>query len=76
LPAQDEDFFDASDDDFLELVKPEFCIIMVGEGNAYGHPYPEAPSQLHDCGCTIYRTMKIGRMIVSTDGEDYQFIDN
>jgi beta-lactamase superfamily II metal-dependent hydrolase len=53
LPAWDEDFFDASDDYFLQLGTPDICIIMVGEGNDFGHPHPEALARLQECGCTI-----------------------
>jgi competence protein ComEC len=65
----------ASDEDFLQIVTPEICIIMVGEGNDYGHPHPEALSRLQETGCTMYRTDEDGTIVISTDGEEYQIIE-
>lgn len=48
------------------------CIIIVGDGNDYGHPYPEVLSRLQESGCTIYQTDEEGTIVVSTDGEGYQ----
>jgi competence protein ComEC len=66
----------ASDDDFLQIVTPEICIISVGDGNDYGHPHPEAVARLQESGCTIYRTDEDGTIVVSTDGEEYQIKEN
>ncbi len=44
----------------LAILKPKYCVISVGKGNAYGHPTTYALSILKESGCTIYRTDEIG----------------
>jgi hypothetical protein len=56
---------------FLAAVDPQVSIIMVGEGNTYGHPTPEIISALHKIGSTIYRTDYNGNIIVTSDGTSY-----
>ncbi|TGC06978.1 competence protein [Methanolobus halotolerans] len=57
--------------DFLELVNPEVCIIMVGADNRYGHPHQEIIDRLNLFGCEIYRTDLDGNVVVKTDGREY-----
>lgn len=61
----------ASTKAFLEEVKPEKAICMVGENNRYGHPHQETLTSLKDIGAEIYRTDTNGTIIVSTDGVGY-----
>lgn len=52
---------------FLEAVKPEYAIIMVGEDNKYNHPSNSTISNLSNYGMNsnnIYRTDKNGNITV------------
>ena len=66
----------ASSKPFLEKVKPETVICMVGEDNRYGHPHQETLTALEDIGAGIYRTDTDGTIIVLTDGIDYKIRTN
>lgn len=57
--------------DFLNAVNPEVSVIMVGEGNKYGHPHEEIIELLQDYGTEIYRTDTHGSIIISSDGYVY-----
>lgn len=61
----------ASSEAFLEKVRPEVAIIMVGEGNQYGHPHNETIDRLNEIGAQIYRTDVNGTILVTTDGATY-----
>jgi len=58
----------ASSAEFLAAVSPAISVIMVGEGNDYGHPHEEALERLEATGSRIYRTDLDGTVVVSTDG--------
>jgi len=60
----------ASTKAFLERVKPEVAILMVGKNNRYGHPHQETLTALKETGAKIYRTDTNGTIIVLTDGKD------
>ena len=62
----------ASTKAFLERVKPEKAICMVGENNRYGHPHQETLTALKEIGAEIYRTDTDGTIIVLTDGISYE----
>ncbi len=59
--------------DFLDAVNPEAAVIMAGEDNRYGHPHDEVLVRLTDAGVEIYRTDEHGNIIVTTDGNTYDF---
>ncbi len=47
----------ASDDEFLELIRPEVAIISLGNGNTHGHPNGNALNRLVAAGVSrIYQT--------------------
>ncbi|MGI5921791.1 MAG: ComEC/Rec2 family competence protein [Syntrophomonadaceae bacterium] len=54
---------------FLQAVKPEYAVIMLGKDNSYGHPHKETLSRLSKAGIKILRTDKNGNIVISTDGE-------
>lgn len=58
----------SSSESFLNQVKPEIAVIMVGEGNDYGHPKQEIINRLENIGAKIYRTDKNGTITMTTDG--------
>ena len=59
----------ASSAEFLSAVSPAVSVILVGEGNDYGHPHEEALERLEAAGSRIYRTDRDGNVVVTTDGQ-------
>lgn len=57
--------------EFLERIKPEIAIILVGEKNKFGHPRVEIIEKLEKIGSKIYRTDKNGTIEVISDGKNY-----
>lgn len=60
---------EASNTDYLTIVKPEIAAISVGEGNRYGHPTDEAVKRLKAAGATIYRTDEHGSLTFISNGK-------
>ncbi|GAA5262116.1 ComEC/Rec2 family competence protein [Methanocalculus sp. MC3] len=56
---------------FLAAVSPEVSIIMVGEGNRYGHPTDEVLDRLRVIGSQVYRTDHHGTIVIATNGVKY-----
>ncbi len=54
---------DATTQELLSAVMPEYVFISVGEDNRYGHPAPELLERLAEFGCIIYRTDENGTII-------------
>jgi len=52
---------------FLELTKPEYAVISVGENNRYGHPTDEVLNNLEEADVEVYRTDKSGRIELQVD---------
>lgn len=61
----------SSSPQFLSTVTPETSIIMVGQGNRYGHPSSETLTALQNIGSTIYRTECDGDIIVTSNENSY-----
>jgi competence protein ComEC len=61
----------STSDEFLQAISPEVSVIMVGEGNRYGHPHNEIIELLHEFGTEIYRTDIHGHIVIETDGTEY-----
>jgi competence protein ComEC len=53
---------------FLNAVSPEYAVIMVGDGNDYGHPHKETLDRLRAAGVKIYRTDLNGTIVFTSDG--------
>lgn len=61
---------ESSNQEFLEVVKPEYALISVGAKNTYGHPTQEALQRLDGIGCkTIYRTDLNGSIVVTVTAD-------
>lgn len=58
---------------FLREVMPEYAVISVGKGNAYGHPTDDVLSRLRDADVTLYRTDMHGDVICTSDGKTVSF---
>lgn len=59
----------ASGQDFLRRVSPEYAVISVGAGNTYGHPAEAVVTRLQDAGAEVYRTDHHGHIVFSSDGK-------
>lgn len=59
----------STSEDFLSSVKPQIAIISCGEGNKFGHPKQETLDKLAAAGVTVYRTDKVGTIILISDGK-------
>lgn len=62
-------------DEFLEAVSPEIAVISCGEGNKYGHPHKETTDRLEKAGIPIYRTDKLGTIVIKTNGKTYEIVE-
>ncbi len=62
---------------FLEMVKAENGIIMVGRSNAFNHPSVRALSHYERVGTKLYRTDRHGNIrlfVGGKDSRDYRFV--
>lgn len=68
----------SSSEKFLDKVSPDIAIIMVGEGNSYGHPHNEVLNRLNARNIKIYRTDINGTILITSDGKEnnIQVLDN
>ncbi|MDD4238436.1 MAG: ComEC/Rec2 family competence protein [Desulfotomaculaceae bacterium] len=55
---------------FLNMVKPKYAVISLGEGNVYHHPHPTILTKLKNAGAEILRTDERGTIVFTTDGKD------
>ncbi|MDO5569156.1 MAG: MBL fold metallo-hydrolase [bacterium] len=53
---------------FVNRVKAEYAIIMVGANNQYNHPYQSIIDRWTNIGAKIYRTDLNGTIIITSDG--------
>lgn len=58
--------------ELLNCALPSAAIISVGKNNPFGHPSKEVLDKLKNLGTTVYRTDKLGTIIIRTDGEKYR----
>ena len=52
---------------FVTKADPEYAIVSVGE-NSYGHPTADALNKYTNIGAKVYRTDKLGNIVIKTDG--------
>ena len=55
--------------EFLKQVEPEIAIISVGKDNSYGHPHETLLKRLKSTNAKIYRTDKLGTILLTSDGK-------
>lgn len=67
---------ESTSEEFLSIVKPEYSVISVGEGNTYGHPTSEVLGRLDEIDSKVFTTMEKGDIILtiigSTIGWDFK----
>lgn len=64
----------SSGKEFLYNVSPEYCVIMCGADNSYGHPNKSTIEQLEVYTDNIYRTDLQGTIVCEMDGNgNYRF---
>ena len=61
----------SSSEEFMAKLRPDYTVIMCGEGNSYNHPEDEAVSRIgkYTDKKNIYRTDLSGTVVVVSDGE-------
>lgn len=57
----------SSTTEFLKVADPEYAVVSVGK-NSYGHPVPEVLQRYTNIGAKVYRTDKLGNVVIKTDG--------
>ena len=60
----------SSNEEFLNLVRPEYVIISSGIDNSFGHPSRRLLKRLERIGAVILRTDELGTIRMSSDGEN------
>jgi len=58
----------SSQQEFLDIIKPEIAIISCGIKNSYGHPHQELINRLKSHDSEIYITTQSGEISIKTDG--------
>ncbi|MFA6043190.1 MAG: ComEC/Rec2 family competence protein [Patescibacteria group bacterium] len=58
----------------LDVIKPEYGIISVGQKNRYGHPTAEALARLTAAGAKIFRTDQQGTILVESSQNQLRVI--
>lgn len=59
----------STSEEFVGFVSPTYAVISDGKGNSYGHPHRETLDTLEKFGVKVFRTDKLGTVIMKSDGE-------
>jgi beta-lactamase superfamily II metal-dependent hydrolase len=60
--------------EIYDETRPEMAIISVGKGNSYGLPDEEVLKELKKRNIKVYRTDKMGDVVIETDGNGYKVV--
>lgn len=55
--------------DFFNAVSPDIAVISCGKDNSYGHPHSEILKLFEEYDLDVYRTDKMGTVVITSDGE-------
>lgn len=61
----------SNSESFLNKVNPSIGIISAGKNNPYNHPHLEVVKRLEERNIKLYRTDKLGTILVTSDGKNY-----
>lgn len=56
-------------DAFLQKVNPEYAVILVGNGNKYGHPHLETVQKLEKAQIEVHRSDECGDIVFTSTGD-------
>ena len=59
---------------FLDKVDPSVVVISSGIGNRFGHPHEETLERYALRGYSVYRTDKLGNILVESNGTGYRVL--
>lgn len=62
----------SSSPEFLDAVKPQYAVILVGVDNAFGHPHLRTLDNLEQRKFEILRTDQLGTIRIISDGSNFQ----
>ena len=62
----------SSSEEFLEVISPEYAVVMCGEGNSYGHPHDEIVERIREYTDEILRTDLCGSIVIESDGNELE----
>ncbi|MEI6627325.1 MAG: MBL fold metallo-hydrolase [bacterium] len=65
----------ANSKDFLNLVKPQIAVILVGKNNTYGHPHYRTLYYLQQLGTKIYRTDELGDVVLVGNVKGFEVVN-
>lgn len=63
----------SSTKEYIDKVNPKYAVLMLAEGNDYGHPHRQTMELLKGKGITIYRTDQCGTIVAKSDGNEISF---
>lgn len=63
----------SSSEEFINEVNPKYAVISVGWWSFYGQPDKCVLDRLYNVDAKLYRTDKLGTIIVKSDGKDIDF---
>jgi len=64
----------ATNQEFVDRVKPEVAIVSCGEWNRYGHPAQVVLDRLKSANTRLYRTDLQGEITITTRGKENDFV--
>ena len=64
----------STNENFLNLIKPEAGVISVGKDNDYGHPTETVLKRLEGVGTAVCRTDLMGTLEIKTDGNGFEML--
>jgi competence protein ComEC len=64
-----------SSDAFLSLVSPDISLVSAGIKNKFNHPAETVINSLEEINSVIYRTDKVGAVLLESDGNEIKQVN-